>query len=40
MISAYSDERLKNIIGDSSAGLKEINALEVKNYTYKELKGE
>lgn len=36
MISAYSDERLKNIIGDSSAGLKEINALEVKNYTYKD----
>ncbi len=30
-----SDERLKNISGDSTAGLKEINALEVKNYTYK-----
>ena len=30
-----SDERLKNISGNSSAGLKEINALEVKNYTYK-----
>lgn len=31
----YSDARLKNISGDSTAGLKEINALEVKNYTYK-----
>lgn len=31
----YSDSRLKNISGDSKAGLKEINALEVKNYTYK-----
>lgn len=30
-----SDARLKNISGDSTAGLKEINALEVKNYTYK-----
>ena len=34
--STVSDERLKNISGDSSAGLKEINALEVKNFTYKE----
>ena len=33
--SGYSDARLKNISGDSTAGLKEINALEVKNYTYK-----
>lgn len=32
----YSDERLKNISGDSTAGLKEINALEVKNFTYKD----
>ena len=32
---AYSDERLKDISGDSTIGLKEINALEVKNYTYK-----
>ena len=31
-----SDARLKNITGDNTAGLKEINALEVKNYTYKE----
>ena len=31
----HSDARLKNISGDSTAGLKEINALEVKNYTYK-----
>ncbi len=30
-----SDERLKNISGENTAGLKEINALEVKNYTYK-----
>ena len=30
-----SDARLKNIQGDSTAGLNEINALEVKNYTYK-----
>ncbi|MBE7704731.1 MAG: prepilin-type N-terminal cleavage/methylation domain-containing protein [Cyanobacteria bacterium SIG29] len=30
-----SDIRLKNVSGDSVAGLKEINALEVKNYTYK-----
>ena len=28
-------ERLKDISGDSTIGLKEINALEVKNYTYK-----
>ena len=33
--SQSSDARLKNISGDSTAGLKEINALEVKNYTYK-----
>lgn len=32
----YSDERLKNILSDNTAGLKEINALEVKNYTYKD----
>lgn len=32
----YSDERLKNISGNNTAGLKEINALEVKNYTYKD----
>ena len=31
-----SDIRLKNVTGDSTAGLKEINALEVKNFTYKE----
>lgn len=30
-----SDEKLKNIIGDNIAGLKEINQIEVKNYTYK-----
>ena len=30
-----SDIRLKNVISDNSAGLKEINALEVKNYTFK-----
>ncbi len=30
-----SDARLKNILGDNTSGLKEINALEVKNYTYK-----
>ena len=30
-----SDARLKNISGDSTAGLAEINKLEVKNYTYK-----
>ena len=33
--STTSDARLKNISGDSTAGLKEINALEVKNFTYK-----
>lgn len=32
---SYSDARLKNIFGDNKAGLKEINALEVKNFTYK-----
>ncbi|MBQ8886455.1 MAG: tail fiber domain-containing protein [Candidatus Gastranaerophilales bacterium] len=31
----YSDARLKNISGDSKAGLAEINKIEVKNYTYK-----
>ena len=31
-----SDIRLKNISGDSTAGLKEINAIEVKNFTYKD----
>lgn len=31
----YSDSRLKNISGDNTAGLAEINKLEVKNYTYK-----
>lgn len=35
VFSISSDERLKNIQGDSKAGLKEINALEVKNFTYK-----
>ena len=34
-LNTPSDARLKNISGDSTAGLKEINALEVKNYTYK-----
>ncbi len=32
---AYSDIRLKNVQGDNKAGLKEINALEVKDFTYK-----
>ncbi|MCR5260239.1 MAG: tail fiber domain-containing protein [Candidatus Gastranaerophilales bacterium] len=31
----YSDARLKNIIGDNTAGLKEILQLKVKNYTMK-----
>lgn len=31
----YSDSRLKNISGDNTAGLAEINKLEVKNFTYK-----
>lgn len=31
----YSDARLKNIIGDNTAGLKEIQQLKVKNYTMK-----
>ncbi len=35
-INPYSDVRLKNVTGDSTAGLKEINALEVKNFTYKD----
>ena len=30
-----SDARLKNISGDSTAGLAEINKIEVKNFTYK-----
>lgn len=30
-----SDIRLKDVSGDNTAGLKEINALKVKNYTYK-----
>ena len=34
--ATMSDERKKNILSDSTAGLKEINALEVKNYTYKD----
>lgn len=33
--SQLSDARAKNISGDNTAGLKEVNALEVKNYTYK-----
>lgn len=36
MLNPYSDVRLKNVSGDSTAGLKEINALEVKNFTYKD----
>ena len=31
----YSDIRLKDVSGDNTAGLKEINELNVKNYTYK-----
>ena len=31
----FSDARLKNVSGVSTAGLKEINALKIKNYTYK-----
>ena len=34
-IAETSDIRLKNVSGPSKAGLKEINALEVVNYTYK-----
>ena len=34
-IGMTSDGRLKNIYGDSKIGLKEINALKIKNYTYK-----
>lgn len=30
-----SDVRLKNVYGDSNAGLKEIEALKIKNYVYK-----
>ena len=33
--STSSDARLKNISGDNTAGLAEINKIEVKNYTYK-----
>ncbi len=33
---SFSDTRLKDISGDSTAGLKEINALEVKNFTFKD----
>ena len=32
---AYSDSRLKNILGDNTSGLKEILQLNVKNYTMK-----
>ena len=35
LIGLSSDERLKNIYGDSKVGLKEINALKIKDYTYK-----
>lgn len=31
----YSDARLKNILGDNKAGLKEIMQIQVKNYTMK-----
>ena len=31
----FSDIRLKNVTGDSTIGLDEINALEVKNFTFK-----
>ena len=31
-----SDERLKNISGDTSVGLKELNQLEIKDFTYKQ----
>ena len=34
-VGSLSDIRLKNVIGDNTAGLKEINALEVKDYTFK-----
>ena len=34
-IFGLSDARLKNIYGDSKIGLKEIDALKIKNYTYK-----
>lgn len=33
--TVISDARLKNISGDSTAGLKEITQLKVKNFTYK-----
>ena len=32
---AYSDARLKNILGDNTSGLKEILQIKVKNYTMK-----
>ena len=35
-VTPVSDARLKNIQGESVAGLKEINALKVKNFTYKD----
>ncbi len=35
LVGLDSDARLKNIYGDSTAGLNEINALKVKDYTYK-----
>ncbi len=34
-LATASDIRLKNVSGDNTAGLKEINALQVKNFTYK-----
>ncbi len=35
IVNPSSDARLKNISGDNTAGLKEINQLQVKNFTYK-----
>ncbi|MBO5948024.1 tail fiber domain-containing protein [bacterium] len=35
LAGGVSDARLKNIKGNSQAGLKEINKLQIKNYTYK-----
>lgn len=35
VLTLISDARLKNISGDSTAGLKEISQLKVKNFTYK-----
>ena len=34
-LSNLSDIRLKNITGDNHSGLKEINQIQVKNFTYK-----